>query len=402
MANVKQLMATDRLNKWFTPNKPIDLPEYLSGRMELIYRIQDAINTQGQHIILYGDRGIGKTSLARVVAVLVQEPEKREGRRVILVSGDSNETFSSLWRKAFQEILLSQRQLGLNQKDIFEIVGSLDVGDTMQSPNDVRLYIKSLPFPVVIIIDEFDRVPSRSNTRRLLADTIKLLSDTGVSSTIMLVGVAETMNELFGEHQSIARNIAQILVEPMDVNELAEIIQKGYTNCNFSYEEGLDRKIAVLSQGYPHYTHLLGLWAGRQAINSKRDRVTHKDLDDAIPKALQNAAGGIIHEYDTATDSNQPDNLFKDVLLACAIAEKDHRGRFRIKSLKEPLRKILNRPTLQPVAYQRHLAMFCENKRGAVLKRTGSKRNYHWQFTNPQLIPYVRLDGINRGKIQAD
>ncbi len=398
MANPNEMLAADRLGKWFTPNKPIDFPEYLSGRMGLLYRIKDALNTQGQHVILWGDRGTGKTSLAKVIAFSIQEPNRKDGKRVIMVSADSVDTFSSLWHKVFQEVLLAQRQLGFTQQNAAIVVGNLDVGETIKSPNDVRLMIKSFSFPVVIIIDEFDRMPSTTDAKTLMADTIKLFSDMNVDASIMLVGVAESIDELFAEHASISRNIAQIQVEPMENAELAEIIQKGYSNSGLAYENGIDAKIAMLSQGYPHYTHLLGLWAGRKAIEAHHTTVTFDDLDQAIPFTLDNVAGGIRHEYDTATDSHQPDNLFKDVLLACAMAEKDHRGRFQVKALRKPLRIILNRPKLEAIAYQGHLAKFCETKRGAVLKRTGLKHNYWWQFTNPQLIPYIKLDGIKRGK----
>lgn len=398
MANTNQIMAIDRLSRWFTPNRPIDLPEFLSGRLGLIFRIRDAVNTQGLHIILYGDRGTGKTSLARVMSHMVQEPDRKGGTRAILVSCDSNDDYSSIWRKVFQEIMLSQQQLGFVQQSAAITIGRMDIEAPIKNPNDVRVLVKSSPNPIVIIIDEFDRVPTTNNARRLIADTIKLFSDTNVNATIIIVGVAESINELFVEHQSITRNIAQVLVEPMDNAELAEIIQKGYTNSNLEYEDGLDYKIAALSQGYPHYAHLLGLWAGRKAVEAGHSKVTHSDLEQAIPLALQNTAGGIIQEYEVAVDSSQPDNLFKDVLLACALADRDSRGRFGIKSLREPLCKILNRPAIRAVAYQGHLAKFCEPHRGPVLKRTGNRRNYRWQFVNPQLIPYVKLDALERGK----
>jgi Cdc6-like AAA superfamily ATPase len=401
MASSKQILAIDRLSKWFTPNRPIDLPEFLSGRLDLIFRIRDAVSTQGLHVILYGERGTGKTSLARVMAYMVQEVDRKDGTRAILVSCDSNDDYSSIWRKVFQEIMLAQRQLGFVQQGAAITIGRMDVEKPAKSPNDVRLLVKSFPNPAVIFIDEFDRVPFASNARRLMADTIKLFSDTNVNATIVLVGVAESISELIHEHQSVARNVAQVYVEPMNNAELAEIIQKGYTNSNLSYESGLDFKIAALSQGYPHYTHLLGLWAGRKAVEARHSKVTEGDLEQAIKAAIKNTAGGIIQEYEVATDSSQPDNLFKDVLLACALADKDSRGRFSIKSLREPLRQILNRPSIRAVAYQGHLAKFCEPRRGPVLKRTGRRRNYRWQFVNPQLIPYIKLDAIERGKLTS-
>jgi Cdc6-like AAA superfamily ATPase len=399
MVTSNQLLAIDRLSKWFTPNRPIDLPEFLSGRLQLIFRIRDAIGTQGLHVILYGERGTGKTSLAHVLSHMIQEPELKNGKRSVLVSCDSSDTFETIWRKIFQEILLAQRQLGFVQQNVLTISGKIDFETAIFSPNDVRLQIKSFPNHIVIVIDEFDRLPPENNARRLMADTIKLFSDTNVNATIVIVGVAESIGELLSEHQSIVRNINQIPVEPMDNAELAEIVHKGYSNSGLSFESDLDYKIAALSQGYPHYTHLLALWAGRIAIESGHTEVNKGDLDKAIPLAITNAAGGIRQAYETAIESSQPDNLFKAVLLACALADKDSRGRFGIKGLREPLRNILNRPNIRAVAYQGHLAKFVDPKRGAILKRTGLKHNYRWQFVNPQLIPFVKLEGIKEGLI---
>ncbi|MFC1987601.1 AAA family ATPase [Chloroflexota bacterium] len=399
MATTKQIMAIDRLQKWFTPNRPIDLPEYLSGRLDLIFNVREAINTQGLHIILYGDRGTGKTSIAHVITKMVHEPELKDGTRAIFVSCDTSDDFVSLWRKVFQEILLTQRQLGFVQHSVATIIGSLDDEVSVKTPNDVRLLIKTFPNSTVIVFDEFDRLPEKRNARRLMADTIKLFSDSNVNATIILVGVATSINELIHEHQSIVRNISQIQVQPMDNAELAEIIQKGYSNSGFTFETGIDYKIAALSQGYPHYTHLLGLWAGRKAVEANRDKVVYKDLEQAIVASIQNTAGGIREDYEIAVASSQPDNLFKDVLLACAIADKDSLGRFSIKGLREPLSNILKKPHIRAVAYQGHLHKFCGESRGSVLKRTGSRRNYRWQFSNPQLIPYIKLDGISRGVI---
>ncbi len=394
------ILAVDRLGKAFRPNRPIDLPQLLSGRLDVIFRLQDIINTQGQHAILYGDRGVGKTSIARVLAIMAQEPAEPTGKRAILVSCDSQDDFASLWKKIFQEVLLAERQLGFGTSEAASIVGRWSPGVPLTSPNDVRLLIGGLLHHMIIVVDEFDRLPRDSDARRLIADTIKLFSDTNTRCTLVIVGVADSIGELIAEHQSISRNIAQVPVDVMSLPELAQIIEKGFQSAGLEYETDIAFRAAHLSQGYPHYTHLLGLWAGRKAIGQGSNRVTRQDLDDAIPAAIENTAGGIQLEYDVATDSNQPDNLFKPVLLACALADKDARGRFGVASLRGPLQKILNRAVVRPVAYQSHLARFCEASHGPVLRRSGTRKNYRWQFVNPQLIPFVRLQGLKSGLIQ--
>src|SRR5713101_9042873 len=98
MASREPINALERLSKAFTPHRPIDLPEFLAGRLPLLYRAIDAINTDGLHAILFGDRGTGKTSLAHVLAYSVQDVERDDGRRAILVSCSSTDSYSSVWK----------------------------------------------------------------------------------------------------------------------------------------------------------------------------------------------------------------------------------------------------------------------------------------------------------------
>ena len=126
MTSSPDLLAIERLSRSFTPTRPIALPDFLSGRINLLYRLMNDILTPSQHVLLYGDRGVGKTSLARVLAVLAQETEDPNGRRSISVSCDSNDTYGSIWRKVFQEILLKERQLGFDLYQDRSIVGRWD------------------------------------------------------------------------------------------------------------------------------------------------------------------------------------------------------------------------------------------------------------------------------------
>ena len=400
MASLELSLAKrrERLSEAFTPHQPIRLPEWFAGRTELRDRATDAVNTAGRHVVLFGDRGTGKSSLARVLAINLQE-DSPTGRRAIITSCSSTDDYSSIWRKVFQEIQVAQRQMGFVQDAAMTVTGRLDLADgAVTDPSDVRLLVRSLPNPLVVVIDEFDRVHG-DTADRLMADTIKLFADTGVESTIVIVGVADSVADLIAGHESIARNIAQIQLLPMDVDELRIIVQRGYDYADLSYDEDLDRAIAELSQGYPSYTHLLGLWTGRETLDRGRIHATFDDLDAAIESALANAEGNLQGEYEQAVASVRAENLFREVLLGCALAEKDSLGRFAAVQVREPLARITGKD-YSTGAFQSHLAKFAENHRGPVLKKTGSRRNYRWQFLNPQLIPYVRLNGIQTGLLK--
>ena len=401
MVSKLEVESTKRVLESFTPTRPIGLPGLLSGRISLLIRLLRDIIAPAQHVLLHGDRGVGKTSIARVLAVLAQEDDKPEGRRSIFVSCDSYDTFGSIWRKVFQEVLLAERTYGFDRSQGSSVVGRWEPDNDISVPNDVRLLLRQLPHNVTVVIDEFDRVDPTSDARRLMTDMIKLFSDTDTPCTIVLVGVGQSIEDLITAHESISRNIDYVPVDPLEPDELAEIVRNGMQNAGLSIEQGLDGKIAHLSQGYPHYTHLLGQSAGLQAVERKSERVTFDDLDSAIPASIENTEGGIQVEYHKATDSTQPNNLFKQVLLACALADKDVRGRFALAAVHAPLQKILSPRYIARSSYQRHLSLFCEPEHGSVLIKTGRRKNYRWHFANPQLVPFVHLQGIKEGLITA-
>ena len=62
-----------------------------------------------------------------------------------------------------------------------------------------------------------------------LADTIKALSDQLPNATIVLIGVADDVEQLVAEHQSIERALVQIHMPRMSTDELSEIIVNGLT-----------------------------------------------------------------------------------------------------------------------------------------------------------------------------
>ena len=385
------------LEESFSPHLPINKAEFLAGRKKIIKNVVTALRTRGLHIILWGQRGTGKTSIAQVITDTINH-EIPKTYSAFLISCNSRGNFSQIWQSVAHNILLMQSQIGFTQQNVKIVTGTLELDSSIKAPEQVKLFIESLPNPCLVIIDEFDRIKSHSQTQSLLADTIKLFSDRDISSKIMIVGVAEDVNDLF-QHKSISRCSAQIEVRPMYIPELKEIIHKGYSNSRMTFEKGIDKKIAELSQGYPHYTHLLGKWAGKVALKNKRTHVTFSDLTAAIPKAIENAAAGLLTEYEKAVQSSQKNALFKDVLLACAISKKSVLGKFSMIDIKEPLCNITGK-NYEPAAYQSHLAKFCTKERGPVLKRTGTRYNYKWQFINPQLIPFIILKGINEKRIK--
>ena len=83
----------------FTPAVPIHDKTLLAGRVALVNRLIEAISQPGQHAVLFGERGVGKTSLANCLTGFL------EGAPTVIVpvrvQCDSADDFNSLWRRVF-------------------------------------------------------------------------------------------------------------------------------------------------------------------------------------------------------------------------------------------------------------------------------------------------------------
>jgi hypothetical protein len=210
----------------------------------------------------------------------------------------------------------------------------------------------------------------------------------------MLVGVASSVEELLGEHASIVRNLEQIKMPRMERDELMAILEKGCEHTGLTISDAAAERIVRLSEGLPHYTHLLGFWAAERAVQDERLHISTEDCEVALSRAV--AGHTIESAYRRAIGSSQPVNLYREVLLACAVSEKDSLGYFRSGQIREPLKVIVGR-YLDIPAFSKHLNEFLSVERGSVLRREGKPRNYSYRFSDPMMQPYVIMSALNDG-----
>jgi Cdc6-like AAA superfamily ATPase len=396
MVNAETLSRQIAVSEAFRPSAPIDRVALFAGRNELITDVSRAVVQRGQHVILYGERGVGKTSLANILAEILTKSGWK-GLKSGTVNADPTDSFSSLCRKAFREISLISRvrNVGFAGTSTPMAASLADWLPDPVTPDDVRSALQAWGQRAIIIIDELDRL-RHPDVTMLLADTIKNLSDHAVDVTLILVGVADSVDQLMQEHQSIERALVQIRMPRMSVPELHEIIDKGMERVGLSIEPAATNDIARLSQGLPHFTHLLAQQAALAAVTEHRTIVTDDDVAVATVAAVDKAQQSILSAYHKATDSPQRETLYGKVLLACALAKTDDRGFFAAADVRAPLSEIMGKPIDIP-AYSQHLKDFCEERRGAVLQKTGSERRFRFRFVNPLMEPFVILHGISKG-----
>jgi len=388
-----EAMALD-LSRVFTPATAINSEGLFCGRKNQVRAVVDAINQIGQHAILYGERGVGKTSLGRIL------PTKIKGREPVpiiapMVNCDSGDSFSSIWAKVFSEI----------SDEYMDAPDSYDENNPSLfvdlTPHEVRKRIERLtPQGIVfVILDEFDKIQD-DHARTLIADTIRLFSDRAVRATIIIIGVADDLTGLISEHHSIERCLAQIPMPRMARQELEDIVEGGLKKVGMTINAQCLSEITGLSKGLPHYTHLLALNAGRQALDEKMLAIGPTHVRRAIEAALTQVQESIRDNYDKATYSSRKGTLHTQVLLACALAESDEFGRFQPTDVCDPLSDIVPQSKrFTTDRFAAHLKAFCEPDRGAVLKRIGVEYRWRYRFSNPLMQPYVIMRGIESGLV---
>jgi MoxR-like ATPase len=69
--NRQALLEKSGIRRIFTPYEPISSIDLFFGRLDEVQRIINSILTPGQHAVLFGERGVGKSSLANVSSELL-------------------------------------------------------------------------------------------------------------------------------------------------------------------------------------------------------------------------------------------------------------------------------------------------------------------------------------------
>lgn len=373
----------------FSPGTPIDENDLFAGRNDQINQLIDTIFQRGQHAIIYGEPGVGKTSLARTFFLRLMKPSTAKAFAPVMVNCDPGDTFTSIWKKAFVDLSDGENSVA-------------DQFPSTISPDDVRRTLErfSLNTTPLIIIDEFNQLRDLS-ARTLIANTVKTLSDYSSRTTLILVGVANSVGELIGEHTSISRALVQVQMPRMKFQELKEIIDKRLPRIGMTITKQALAQVISLSRGLPHYTHLLGQYAARNAIASQTLTINETHVDNGQRACLEKTHQTIREQYHAATQSPRSGNIYKQVLLACALAETDDLGFFPPKAVEAPLSAVM-RTAYDVSKFGQHLKILCNTNRGAILEQIGESRRFRYRFIEPLMQPYIIIRGLAESLIDKE
>lgn len=283
--------ARIKLRSAFTPSQPITDRRMFAGRLDVLTTLIRSIEDQRVHVIMYGERGIGKTSL---VHVLTQAAE--EARYIVVYcSCGAGSTFDEIFRAVAADIPLlfhSGFAPTTNEAERGGTLADLLPATTLTPRLVADLFAKLTGTRVLVVLDEFD-VCDSPEFRRNIAELIKNLSDRSIRTQLVIAGVAADLTELVEHIPSIRRNIFALQVPKMSATEVNHLVENGEELSGLTYDKSATDFIVFVANGSPYFASLLSHHSGLAAIDKGRTNVTVEDVSQAVDQALTEFRGRI-------------------------------------------------------------------------------------------------------------
>ena len=346
------------VNDAFTPSRPIDHEELLAGRDEELMRCSDFLMSRGLHVLLYGDRGVGKSSIGYVLSSTVGVSEAWADYECIIHRCDERDTLRTIFaeplRSAGQDvdvIGVTDGQSASTDRGASVGVGVSGIGvrlgagseqseGTMtrrrgahhhsEQPSWIARQLAAKK--IFFFIDELDKVRDRGVLEDL-ANTIKHVSDApGTMFKFLLAGIAQNGADLTVGHASVQRCLKEMKVDRLRDDALRSILAAGEKMVSVKergkwrslrFTDQIKDEIGKKSFGYPYFTHLIGHAAALKAIDREDHFVDEEfELNQAVDEAVKNAEGILSASIEHVT-KNDPDGVYRRLLIVASETTSD-------------------------------------------------------------------------------
>lgn len=413
IADVTEDRIREVLREHLTPSAHITTPERLFGRGKSLTQIDRALNSSGRHVFIHGDRGVGKTSLALTAAYLEQPTASEPIYVVCSESTTFPELVAAIGREAIPlserfEADGTPREFGAQAYGFganFKQKGSGTIAiptptDMNQAIDIVRFVREKRGAGTVIVVDELERVRSE-DTKSQLAEFSNSLSSAVQDIKFIFCGIGSTVDALLGAHRSAFRKIETIALERLRHDELWRIIETVGSKLGVEINRETLIRIGQLSDGFPHYVHLIGesmFWSAfddEVAVRTLKAR----HYESGVRGALERTEAEHKSAYQKATQKSK--NTFDYEMALWAMADKSDTRRV-LESIYEDSYKAIIRQfspdngveTLTRERFNQRLHNLRKDSHGEALINHGSG---WFSFRENIMRGYVRLVAETKG-----
>ena len=378
----------------FTPTRPKHDASMFSGRFREMHRIIAAIEEERAHVVVFGERGSGKTSLCNILAGKATEA----GYFILQYACSSGIGFDEIFRNFLRRIPGSflAEGLGAGSRRIENFAHLLPEGQ-FGVHELVEIFARVHDRHVILIVDEYDRIVSEE-VKNKLAELLKIMSDASVPVTMLLIGVADDVRELFGKHPSLQRTLVTVPMPLMPRRDIEGLIAAGEAHAGLTFVPEARETIIDFAQGLPYQAQLLCLFAARNAVRRNSRQVERDDLRYAVERIAEEAEARIKEAYGQAVGT-PVESAFQDVLFHAARARSDEFGSFTAADIAAA-----GPPPGEGegslLALQYSVKKLTDPERGSVLRCTMTATGPRYQFCSQMFRNYVLVNqAVRRGLV---
>jgi len=381
---------------------PTDSEELLYGREHALQTIREAYYTPGRHSFITGDRGVGKTSVARTAGFLLN-PSTSEP---VYVACNHMATFATIIAAIHTQLTGDLAEVTRRTKTSVGVDGfgkeweseridgrPIDVLDINSATAILRRDCANSPTRRVIIIDEFERLTSAVD-KVLFAELTKQLADTHVNAFVIFGGIGRDVDELLDAHGSSHRYFDTINLPRLDYTARWEIIDGAATALGIRVNDDSRFRIAAISDGFPHYIHLIChklFWIlfheASPVVLASQDHYVA-----SVRAALTGIEPELRKPYELATMKNKDD--YEPILWAISAHFETVRNTDAIYSSYLQIMTTLEKEPLDRRRFSSRLNSLKSDRHGHMLI---TRRRNWYEFSQNVVRGYVRLRAEDRG-----
>lgn len=265
-------LRRDSIYSAFNTAMPVTDRHGLAGRNSELEKLVEAIVVQRKHAVVFGTRGSGKTSLARVFGDLADEA----GCVALYASASGESDFDALFRPFLPELPMSKA--GRDRLNAM-------LGQRLDVARLAALLVEEVRERSILIIDEYDRVQS-DTAKQDVATLLKLLTDIHSPVQVALVGIASDIDGLISAHPSLRRHLVPQRVSPINRAQMERLLESCATNARLVIDADAMEALSGAAMGSPYHGRLFGMHAALVTEAAGRERITLADVDQGLADAL--------------------------------------------------------------------------------------------------------------------
>ncbi|WP_242154746.1 ATP-binding protein [Sphingomonas sp. BAUL-RG-20F-R05-02] len=263
----------------FDSAHPVRSRSELFGRALELDAMLSATVDFGQHVIIHGARGSGKTSLVRVFG----DHADGQGAVVIYMACEPDVSFAALARPYLQA--LPTTALVPQERAHFQSALAA-LPETFGPRAFVELVAERVSGPVILIFDEFDRITD-TRVKAEMAVAMKLLSDALANVLFVLVGIAHSVSDVIDCHPSLRRHMRVVSLGRIEADSVKELIDAGEATTGLVFKEEARVIIGRASCGSPFHVRMFCHHAAIAALMRGSSSVSGSDARRGLRSAIE-------------------------------------------------------------------------------------------------------------------